>query len=214
MITLGRLTRKLLGKNFNSIGKIYRAFFLDVETFIASLPKFEDGEILIDIGSGDGEILDKILTHNKNIKAHAIDISPSIGGMIRDENLPRVQLIPGYSIRQYRDSKAFKNAKYLILSDVLHHIPRNERDKFFDELFLLCNRRTNLIIKDVEPGFLKATLSLLADKHISGDKQTSLISQDEIISKIKDRYPKIEIKKTLLIKKNPPNYCLVFKNFV
>lgn len=169
---------------------------------------------MIDIGSGDGEILDKILTKNKNIKAHAIDISPNIGGMIRDENLPRVQLIPSYSIQQYRNSKKYKDARYLILSDVLHHIPKEKRDKFFDELFLLCNKRTNLIIKDIEPGFLKATLSLFADKYISGDKQTSLISQDEVISKIKNRYPKIVINKTLLLEKNPPNYCLVFKNFV
>jgi hypothetical protein len=213
-MSIGGVTRKLLGKNFNSIGKIYRAFFVNVDTFILSIPKFEKGEILIDIGSGDGEILDKILTENPNIKAVAIDISPNIGRMICDENRPRVQLLPSYSIQQYKNSPKFKDAKYLILSDVLHHIPKDKRDNFFNELFLLCNRRTNLIIKDIEPGFLKATLSLLADNQISCDKQTSLISQDEVVDKIKNRYPQIKIKKTPLFRKNPPNYCLVFKNFV
>lgn len=212
-MSIGGVTRKLLGKNFNSVGKIYRAFFVNVDTFIACIPKFEKGEILIDIGSGDGEILDKILTQNPNIKAIAIDISPKIGGMIKDKNLPRVQLFPSYSIQQYKNSLEFKDAKYLILSDVLHHIPKNRRDDFFDELFLLCNRKTNLIIKDVEPGFLKATLSLLADKYISGDKQTSLISQNEVIGQIKNRCPQVTIKKTPLFENNPPNYCLVFKNF-
>jgi hypothetical protein len=213
-MSIGKTARKLLGRHFNSVGKIYRAFFLNVNTFISCIPQFEKGEVLIDIGSGDGEILNKILTQNPLITAIAIDISSDIGKMIKNQNIDRVKFFPNYSIKQYKNSPEFTNARYLLLSDVLHHIPRDKRDEFFDELFLLCNRKTNLIIKDIEPGFFKATLSLFADKYISGDKQTSLISQEEVIYKIKKRYPKIEIERTCLFEKNKPNYCLVFKNFV
>jgi len=213
-MSIGKITRKLLGKYFDPVGKIYRAFFVNVDIFVSSLPVFEKGQDLIDIGGGDGEILDKILTQNPHIKAILIDISSNVGRMISNTNLKRIKLLPGYSIKKYINSSKFSTAKYLMLSDVLHHIPPNNRKAFFEDIFSLCNKNTTLIIKDIEPGFFKSILSLLADKYISGDKQTSLISQENVTEEIKKKYPEIKIQKTTLFKKNPPNYCLVFRNFV
>lgn len=212
-MSLGTLARKILGRHFFTVGRWYRSFFLDIEAFVSVLPKFDEGGRLVDIGGGDGEFLNDILSKNPRLSVSLVDISKNIGGMIDEKYRSRVVLYPGMSMSKYRKRHEFKTENYILVSDVLHHIPDVSKDIFMKELLDICRPDSVLIIKDIQPGHIKSYLSLFSDKYVSGDKGTALISKEDVVKRIRDRFPRVKITDTVLLKRNPPNYCLVVTNF-
>ncbi len=212
-MTIGKVARKVLGKRFDTVGRMYRRFFLDVDAFVSELPEFKDGAIVADIGGGDGEIIEKILSAYPKLSVRMIDPSPQIGRMISEKNRSRVELYAGHTMSTYREREEYAPVDYVIVSDVLHHIPSQDRETFFDELVGLCDERSCLIIKDIQPGHIKSFLSLFSDKVISGDKNTALIDRDRVVGCIKKRFSAVDVQETKLHQINAPNYCLVFTGF-
>ncbi|MBN1617756.1 class I SAM-dependent methyltransferase [Candidatus Dojkabacteria bacterium] len=212
-MSIGKFARKLLGSNFYKIAKYYKEFFFHIPSFVEILPKFPANTTILDVGGGDGEVLNYVLSGNPTLKAVLIDPNDNIGGMISTSNRKRVTLYPGYSMQKYKESNISKGYQFVLISDVLHHIPEKDRDRFINELLGLCLKDSTLIIKDIQPGYVKSWLSLFSDIFISGDKSTKLISMEEITKKIRNKYPKVQVTDTGLQKKTPPNYCLLFSNF-
>jgi 2-polyprenyl-3-methyl-5-hydroxy-6-metoxy-1,4-benzoquinol methylase len=209
----GKLARKIFGKNFQYIGAIYRKFFVDLDIFVKNLPTFKEGAKVTDIGGGDGAVLNHIINKGMYIKADLIDISKEIGDMVEKQNKKHIRFFPNCSITQYQKSDHFRKAEYILISDVLHHIPDQKRDSFLDDALSLCGKGSSLIIKDIQPGYIKSRLSLLSDKYISCDKNTNLISQEKLIKQILKKKPNISVQKTNLLKENIPNYCIIFTGF-
>lgn len=212
-MSIGKITRFIFGRRFNKIGSRYRKYFFDIDKFIETLPNLDKDASILDIGGGDGEVLNKILNKNKNLRGIIMDISENVGGMISRENKARVKTYAGTYIEGLRNILDDNKSKYLLISDVIHHIPLDKRSDFLLEVNSLCKEDTVLIIKEVEPGFIKSTLSIISDVCVSGDRNTKLISKLDLIQKITDLNPNISVLETRLFKIDPPNYCLCFYNF-
>jgi len=211
-MSLGTLVRTLFGpRYFKYAGKIYRSFFVNLKTVYQSFPVMRPYQQLLDIGCGDGELINFILGENPLVKITMIDIAKSIGNAVDARFKRLVTLLPGTSIVDYRE-KHYKNAKidFILISDVIHHIKPGERKEFFSDMLEIIRDDTKIIIKDVEPGHLKSYLAFLADKYISGDKYVTPVGKKEMIKYMKDIIPTIKFYETNLFRNNMPNYCLVF----
>jgi hypothetical protein len=101
----------------------------------------------------------------------------------------------------------------ILISDVLHHVPVEARKEFFRELRALAGGRNEMriIIKDIEPGSLRASLSRMADRYISGDKNVTLIGRVDLSRMVSDAFGNaVEVTETNLFTIDKPNYAQVY----
>jgi len=213
-MSIGVVARKILGKKlFPYAGRVYRRIFVDLEKVVQeSLEFIPPGAFVLDIGGGDGEPLNHLLALRPDITVAMIDLNLSIGNAIKHEFVGRVTKHPGMSIGHYFAEKQ-KTPQVILINDVIHHIPATLRGQFFTDLNKICRssrNKINIVIKDVEPGTYRATLSFLADKYISGDKNVTLISRSELIELVKQSIEDVHVVETKLYLFDKPNYSIVF----
>jgi len=200
----GQVARKLLGRHFEAVGNVYRRIFVNLAKIVA----FLDSELppnarLLDIGGGDGAIVDRLLDRRPDLKVTMCDLAPSIGAFLSVENRASVVLAPA------TDFTAIDGAYDCVtIADVIHHVPVDQRDCFFRSLAASCERWgcRKIIVKDIEPGSIRATLSLLADRHITGDKHVVLFSRSEFGEIARRHFPKAQRTSAM---PDWPNYCEV-----
>jgi hypothetical protein len=213
-LTPGVLLRKALGPCLPAFAKSYRRIYLNPEklakVIAQQLPK---NASLLDIGGGDGYLSNDLLAIRQDISLTLIDLATGIGKGIDPSFRNRVHVFDGKSIQDWMKERMATDAlDAVVLSDVIHHIPDSALHDFLRDLAELC-RRTHavLIVKDVEPGHYLAIMGLWADKYLSGDRATRLVSQDRLVGLLKAEMPNSVCVETELKQIDPPNYCVVFK---
>jgi 2-polyprenyl-6-hydroxyphenyl methylase/3-demethylubiquinone-9 3-methyltransferase len=201
MMPPGQIARRVLGPVFPVFGEAYRRAFVDIDKvadwMAARLPR--EARIL-DVGGGDGFVMNALLARRADIRVTMTDLAPRIGGVIASAHRPRVELRPATSVEAI--DGAFD---VLTLSDVVHHVPVAARPAFFAALSAAATRTgcRSVLIKDIQPGGLRAKLAELGDHYITGDRQVRQLSPEAIV------LPGFE--RTELAMPDDPNYCLVLK---
>jgi cyclopropane fatty-acyl-phospholipid synthase-like methyltransferase len=211
-MSLGRFARKFLGRQlFKLAAHYYRAFFVDLEKVAQTASEYIGPNAhVLDVGGGDGEPLNRLLRLRPDIKVTMIDLRRDIGLLIDKQFSPRITIMSGTSVRQYI-AKTNTPAECVLVSDVIHHIPVPERAAFLADVRDLVGRaQARIIIKDVEPGNVRARLSQFADRYISGDRNVRLISRSELKALVESVFGRVTSLETSLFLKDSPNYSLVF----
>jgi cyclopropane fatty-acyl-phospholipid synthase-like methyltransferase len=208
-MSVGSLARKLLGRRlFPVIARGYRAVFVDMVKVADSFPAVSPGTRVLDIGGGDGELLNILLARHPELRVTMIDLNSTLGTALRPEFRDRVEVLPRTSIRQLA-ALGRPPPQVIIISDVVHHIPVEYRVSFFEDVRdLLAGHTAMLVVKDVEPGTFRAQLSWLADRYVSGDRNVHLIGARELEALLGRIFPGARCEPTDLVKRDSPNYCL------
>jgi hypothetical protein len=204
------IARKYLGSRlFNILAPYYRSIFVDLDKVADIMCKaVPNGGHIIDIGGGDGNLLNKMLTMRDDITAALLDINTDIGNFIFPEYRDRVILLPGTTIKQFTIMDA-KLPDVIIISDVVHHIPQPDRPVFFSELRdLVIKSGAKLLIKEVEPGYLISKLGYLSDRYISRDRNVRPVSKTELRSLLENAFEQVTIAELDLFSGDRPNYIL------
>jgi 2-polyprenyl-3-methyl-5-hydroxy-6-metoxy-1,4-benzoquinol methylase len=210
-MTPGQMVRRWLGPaRFKPLGDAYRAFFVDLEAVAASFPQPRRRASILEVGGGDGQLLNAVLARFSDAHATMIDISPRLGGALDKALFARVKLLPNTSIRQYVE-RGHPPPDLISVCDVVHHVPPDQRVRFFADLRPLIGPDTRLVVKDIRPGTPRAYLSYLADRYISGDRGVSLLDEDELEALVKSAIPRIDAERTSLYEVDAPNYAIVFR---
>jgi hypothetical protein len=141
-------------------------------------PQIPPGARVLDVGGGDGYVVELLLTRRRDISITMTDIAPSIGSFVSAANRSRVTLLPGTDI-----SNVQGRFDVLTLADVIHHVPTAQRPAFFASIGEAARRLgvSTALVKDILPRGPRAMLSLLSDLYVTGDKGVSLMHPDEII---------------------------------
>lgn len=188
MLPIGQIARRLLGRHFEPFGNVYRRIFVD----LARIADFLDGELprgatVLDIGGGDGALVDRLLNKRADLNVSMCDVAPSIGSFLSDANRSRVQLFPETPFTDLPGPYDI-----VTICDVMHHVPVADREEFFSSLADRCRAwgSRKIVFKDVEPGAFRATLSLLADRYITGDKHVMLFSRSDFGGMARRHFPK------------------------
>ncbi len=212
-MTIGAFTRKLLGENFQVVGRIYRSIFVDLNAVANSISAYiPQGAMIIDVGGGSGHLLNHLLSLREDLEVKMLDLSPTLGDAISECHLPKVDMYPETSMAEFSCDNNGK-ALVVLISDVIHHVPVEARATFFSGLNALLqnNNGASIIIKDVEPGHIRSLLGFLADRYVSGDKNVSLIDRDEVTKKMFEPFgDSITTHETNLFNIDKPNFALVF----
>ena len=71
-MTLGSLARTLLGdRAFVRVADAYRAIFVNLDALVDCLPPFAPGTEILDVGGGDGAVLDRVLADRKSTRLNS-----------------------------------------------------------------------------------------------------------------------------------------------
>jgi hypothetical protein len=212
-VSPGQLARRLLGPRlFPRVGRAYRALFVDLERVVDSFPPLPPAGHVLEVGGGDGELLNVLLARHPGLRATLIDLNPGAGGGLRPALRDRVELLSGTSLADWLARSDRRQVDLVVLSDVVHHVPGQERAAFLAQLRgLLERRQTVLVVKDVRRGGWRAWLSELSDRYVSGDRQVRYLVEDEMEALVTASIPGVTATRTALFSRNPPNYCLVFR---
>ncbi|MER9302635.1 class I SAM-dependent methyltransferase [Mesorhizobium sp. M0293] len=204
MLAPGQVARRVLGRHFEPVGNVYRRVFVNLNL----IADFLDGELpngakIVDIGGGDGALIERLLNRRPDLAVTMCDLAPSIGTFLSDVHRARVVLLPATDLTEVT---GLYDA--VTISDVIHHVPVDQRDSFFKSLASSCERWAcrKIILKDIEPGGVRATLSLLADRHITGDKHVVLFSRSDFAVMARRYFPKAQRVSAV---PDWPNYCEV-----
>lgn len=204
MMPPGQIARKILGRHFEVVGNIYRRIFVDLERIVDVFDReLPPGASVLDIGGGDGAVVERLINRRPDLSFSICDLAPRIGGFLSDANRTSVDLHPA---TDFADLEGAFDA--VTISDVIHHVPISQRDQFFKSLADSCARWgcRKIILKDVEPGTLRATLSLLADRYVTGDRHVVLFSRSDFTELSRRHFPMAEKSSQV---PDRPNYCEV-----
>jgi len=210
-MSLGSTARSLLGKRwFPVVGGWYRSVFVDLERVVECLPEVGPEARVLDIGGGDGQMINILLERRPGLRITMLDMSSSVGSFLKPELRERVQLLPSTSLRDYA-AVVHDVPDLVIVGDVIHHVPAERRPEFFADLrTVLRGQPTTLFIKDLEPGHFRSLLSLWADWYVSGDRAVTLASRETVTALVREAFPGARVRSTRLFELDAPNYALVF----
>ncbi len=210
--SIGPFIRRMLGPRlFPAVGARYRALFVHLGKVVDHLPELRDVRHVLDIGGGDGAVLDVILGRQRTVRATLLDVAANVGWAIRPELLPRVTLLPATTLRAYIDSDR-ELPDLVVVSDVLHHIPAVQRLAFLRDVGRVLNGHpATIAIKDVEQGHWRATLGYWSDRYVTGDRNVRLIGVEELLGLAAEAFPGAVIERTGLGQADPPNYSILVR---
>ena len=208
-MSLGSLTRRVLGRRlFARIGPAYRAVFVDLSKVVDSMPDLGGCRRVLDIGGGDGEVINLLLERHPHLEATMIDLAQNLAAAVKPHVRNRVRVLPRTSVRAYA-ALGEPRPDLVILSDVLHHVPVPLRPQLLaDVRDLLEAWPALLVIKDVEPGSWRARLGYLADRYVSGDRQVELQPRAELVDLVRRVFDGASVEESPLMTVDRPNYSI------
>ncbi len=210
---IGPSIRRLLGARLaRRVGGIYRAIFVDLAkeatAIAAAIPLHAH---VLDVGGGDGEPLNHLLAIRADLRVTTIDPGPMVGQWIERCYETRVTRLPHTSLAQFLDSGR-PDPTVVLIADVLHHVPEAARGPFLSSVRLLLERVPDLriLVKDVEPGYLRSLLGYWSDLYITGDFHVSPISRERLARLMEEAMGPMRREDTDLFDNDRPNYAIAF----
>lgn len=207
---IGPAIRKFMPARFErKAAAAYRRVFVDLRKVAIGVARALPGNAqLLDIGGGDGELINLLLTARPDVRVTMVDIAGSVGKFLDPAHRGRVRLMPSTSIETHLGQlDALYDAA--LVSDVMHHLPGEYRAQFLRSLRNALSPEGSILVKDIEPGHPISWLSLVCDKYVSGDRDVVLISLAELVALAEiELAPLAAAKEVGLHKINAPNYLV------
>lgn len=209
-MAIGSFIRRLAGPLERPLCDAYRGLFMDVDRCARQLQAAIPTDChVIDVGGGDGAVLDAILRARPDLTATMLDLKDEVGKFLAPESMPRVDIHAGTSIHDYL-AQGGTQADCVLVSDVVHHVPVEARVGFLRDCARLLQPGGTLIIKDVAPGHLVSLASVYADRYITGDRHVQLIAPSELTSLLQELG--LRASAPLLARTERPNYAFAFQS--
>ncbi len=211
-MSLGQAARRTLGdRNFQRAGEAYRRVFVDLDDVIDCLPDMGSSPRVLDIGGGDGAVINRLVERRSVGEVIMLDLSSALGGWLTDEARSRTRVLPETSVRDFVDMSE-PPVDFVLVSDVIHHVPPDARPEFFADLndLLRGSPGATLVVKDIDPRGWRGRLAFAADRYISGDRAVSAVPRERMPDLIRRGIRRESFVETALYDRDAPNYCYVF----
>jgi Methyltransferase domain len=213
-MALGPVIRRLLGPRLaRRAGEHYRAIYVDLAKVATALAAVIPHDAhLLDVGGGDGQPINHLLSVRPDVTITTLDPAPVVGQWIDPRYEGRVKRLPRTSLAEFV-ARPHMHPDVILIADVLHHIPESARHKFLDSVGVLLERVPDLriIVKDVEPGYWRALLGFWSDRYVTGDQNVNLISRDGVTRLFEEVLGPLHREDTDLFNMDVPNYAIVFR---
>lgn len=211
-MALGPMLRRWMPPTLERrLSGLYRAVFVDLGKVAAVLADTVPADArILDIGGGDGELLNRLFALRSDVRVTMVDIAPSVGKFIEPRYRSKVECNPGTSVEQHLGASP---APYdvALVSDVMHHLPAGYRGDFLRALHAALRPGGMILVKDIEPGHPIASLSLFCDRHVSGDHGVALVSGEDLRRLAGVSLPRHRVEEAGLLERDRPNYLFKFE---
>jgi hypothetical protein len=212
-MSLGSGVRALLGARLaRRAGRAYRSIFVDLDKEARALAEVLPANAhVLDVGGGDGEPLNHLLARRADLRITTIDPGDGVGRWIEAGYAARVTCLPRTTLEAYLASRRVQ-PDALLIADVMHHIPVDARHAFLKNVLTLLERKPALriVVKDVEPGFVRSVLGYWSDRYVTGDRSVSPISRKDLVALFESVLGHLQHVEARLFADDRPNYVLVF----
>lgn len=205
----GPLIRTLLPQSLEvRAAAAYRSVFIDLDKVAVRIAEAlpPDANVL-DIGGGDGELLNRLFAIRADLRVTMVDVANSVGRFVKPQYRSRVRLMPGTTIESHLGTLDHRYDAAIVV-DVMHHIALDQRKAFLQSVNDALLPGGILLIKDVEPGYFRATLGYLCDRYISGDRGVVLVPAAEIATLLASLTPGAVAEEVGLFEDDRPNYLV------
>jgi hypothetical protein len=165
-MSIGQTVKRLVGPRLTRrLEAVYIGLFFNRDKILAGIPRLPDGAHVLDVGSGDGDLIGQVLRLNPTATADLVDTAPLVGQYITDNLKPRTTFYPNTTLKAYKQLNR-PAPQVVLLSYVLHHIEPSERRRVLEDVHAL--QPAQVIVIECSPGTLRGKLAFLADRYISG----------------------------------------------
>lgn len=209
---LGSFVRKIAGPLEVPLCDAYRAVFVNMKRCVRQMePGVPHGAVVVEVGGGDGVVADELLKLRPDMRVVMLDIRPSIGRFITTNVRDRVELHPSTSVADFLARGGGGMADVLVLSDVVHHVPPDQRRLFMRDCVQLLRSGGRIVIKDIEPKGFVAWLAQFTDKWITGDRHVSQLGAQGM-RQLVATVATFSAAEQILSDREAPNYALAFED--
>ena len=168
-MALGAMVRRAFGPYERQVAEAWRSVFFRLEDWISAIAEWspQPGRIL-ELGCGEGYSTELLATKFPEADLLAIDIAPNIGRLYRGPR-DRVTFEIAYAEDLVKRSPGAFDL--IILTDVLHHVPKSMRKSLLTAARSLLAPGGVLAFKDWERRWSPIhALAYASDRWLTGDR--------------------------------------------
>ncbi len=175
-MSIGQTVRRILGPSFDAVARIYRSYYVDLDSFAARFSGLEDISSVLEIGCGDGHLVEAMTSVMPDVSVLGIDVADDPGSLFKGDDA-RVQFrtIPAEALLDQGE-----HFDLVVMCDVLHHVPEQDREALMSTAWELARPGGYLAVKDwVSTRNLATTLAYLSDTYVTADRPSFFGTRDE-----------------------------------
>jgi len=192
----------------STIANAYRSVFIDVNGLVEHLPIPQEASSLLNIGTGDGSVLNLLARRFAHLDITTADVFESRGELIETDVASRIRMV-NYLPNDYSTPFWSQQFDVVLLVDVIHHVPVADRQTLLRRVWSTVAPSGMLLVKDVEPRGVRALLGLLSDKYLTGDRHVVQVSASDLRTLMTESCANVSVSETRLASQDFPNYLLV-----
>jgi 2-polyprenyl-3-methyl-5-hydroxy-6-metoxy-1,4-benzoquinol methylase len=166
---LGPLVRRMFGPFERQVSEAYRSIYIDIDAFVDMVHQWRPAASrILEVGCGEGAVTQRLNAAYPNATITAIDITPKVGRLF-SESTDRVRFV----CCTVQEIAKVEPAQFdlVVLSDVLHHVPRELRQGILDAIRTALAPGGTLVFKDWQRSFTPIHwLCYASDRWITGDR--------------------------------------------
>ncbi len=182
---IGPIVRRLFGRHERALSELYRSIYVDLDAYVDQIAAWvPNPQRILEVGCGEGAVTERLARRYPDADIVAIDITPRVGRLFqgrRDRVVFAETTVQEIAAHQ---PGAFELA---VISDVIHHVPRDLRVEVLDATRRAVSPQGAVIFKD-----WARTISPIhwlvhgSDRWITGDRVHYLLKDqaDAIVAQV------------------------------
>lgn len=124
-MSIGAIIRRLFGPHEHKVSELYRAMFFDLDAYANQIAQWvPHARHILEVGCGEGAVTERLVLRYPDAYLTSIDITPRVGRLFRGTR-ERVS----FAKTTVQEVAASRPGEFdvAIISDVIHHVPLDQR---------------------------------------------------------------------------------------
>ncbi|QJB68529.1 class I SAM-dependent methyltransferase [Parasphingorhabdus halotolerans] len=206
---IGPIVRQMFGPFEHHIAALYRAIFVDIGAYADRIAQWVPGASnILEVGCGEGAVTEHLAKIYPKAQITAIDITPRVGRLYRGDRSnvafeeTTVQEVAASRPHQF---------DFIILSDVIHHVPEALRSEILDSVRTALAPNGTFIFKDWKHSRTPIHWMCHAgDRWLTGDK-VRYLDKKEADAMIGKSFPDAKVADEAWVRPWRNNFAMLIK---
>jgi len=201
--------RAALGPFEGRAARRYREWFIDLPELARDIAALDGFTRVLEVGAGDGVLSARLADNLPGATFLGIDIADQPGRLVADDSRLVFRQVSTATLV----AEGTEPFDLVVIGDVLHHVPPSERTALLDDVGTLLAPGGLLAVKEWERTRTAShAVADIADRYVSGDRQVSFMSRDELLDLVGAALPDLDLIAEFRIPPRPNNLLVAFRS--